>query len=767
MNYNSLALALAYLLRYPNRYLFPIKAGAKYPPLVKDNLAGNASNDPEQIKKWVKQFTRKDGVGPNWGVALKKSGLFVVDIDCNQAKGKVGQKTFDDLDLMYGFPETEKVVTPSGGFHLYYEGEHQFALGVYGLGQDIDSPNYILIAGCQFDDGTSYVRVNDNIPTAPKPEWFADVIKSAKKERVENASEAVVDLDKPAQIAWARDYLINDAEPAIEGKGGEQTTFKVACSLAENGISEGMAFDMMMEFYNVEFVCEPLWEPEDLRKKIGNAYTYASLAQRGGKTAEAEFGGDDIAAIAASIPPEIMGNPTKRAEQERAKADTKQIEEERAAEDTDETREKFFTKPEVIRDWVWVSGIERFIKLSDTKDMWKRSAFESHFSYLAPKKKTFCDSLLSTTTGTIRRFAKIGFFPGQPRFLGNGEFFNTYTPSPIVPAPGDTAFWDDHLAYLFPNERDRNLLLDWLGWFVQNLALKPKHALLLQGHIQGTGKTFIPKMLSEIIGKQNVAPIGQTQLTNQFNGWALRSKLLVIEELRAVERGEVKNKLHDMITEEMISVNEKNVPQKEAENCFGMIAMTNDDAAISLEDSDRRYLVLRTDADPRSEEYYTTLYRKLEDPAAVAAVAYALMKRDLGAYDGRGKAPFTEAKRQMINAGLSDLEHHMMDNQGTWPLNGRVIQVKDVMDTMPNRLTGKSGRAHATIAAVLRKRYRGVEVGRFKLKDGSQARLWVINGSAITNIEGWQDQIAAIYEKDRAKAGSGSAGSAEDDFGVG
>lgn len=764
MIFNSLALALAYLLRYPGRYLFPIKAGSKFPPLVKDNLASNASNDPEQIKKWVKQFTRKkDGVGPGWGVALKKSKLFVADIDCNPAKGKVGQQTFDDLDLMWGWPETEKVVTPSGGFHLYYEGEHQFALGKYGLGQDIDSPNYVLIAGCQFDDGTSYVRENDNVPTAPKPLWFDEVIKNAKKERVQNASDAVVELDSASAIAWGKDYLLTDAEPAIEGKGGENTTFRVACSLKDNGISEAMAFDLMMEFYNVEFVCEPLWEPDDLRKKIGNAYAYSSLAQAGGKTAEAEFMSDDIAEIANSIPAEIMGNPKKRAAKAQTMKENAEVAADRAN-DPPKAKQQYATKPQVLRDWVWVSGIERFIKMSNTKLMWKKSAFESHYGYLAPKSKTFCESLLNTTKGDIRRFAEVVYLPGEERFLG--EQFNCYTPSNVVPAEGDLSWWDAHLEYLYPNPVERGMVLDWLAWFVQNLEKKPKHALLLQGHVQGTGKTFIPKMLTMIIGKQNVAPVGQTQLSGQFNGWALRSKLLIIEELRAVERGEVKNKLHDIITEELIMINEKNIPQQEIENCFGIIAMTNDDAAISLDQTDRRYLVVRTDAEPRSETYYDGLYARLLDPASIAAVAFMLMNRDVGAYNGQGKAPITDAKREMISAGLSDLEHHMMDNEGSWPLSGRVIQVKDVLDTMPNRLVGKSSRAHANVMGILRKRYKAVELGQFRLKDGTRARLIGLNNSAINKIEGWQNTVSALYEQDRAKAASGNGSSAEEDFGV-
>lgn len=301
LEFNSLALALDYIARNPGRYLFPIKAAAKFPPLVKQNLSVNCSNDPEQIKRWAAKWP-----GCNWGVALKKSNLFVVDADCNAEKGKVGQQTFDDLDLLYGFPDTEKVVTPSGGFHLYYDGEHQFKLGVHGLGQDIDSPNYVLIEGCTFKNGTSYKRAND-LPAAPKPSWFADVIKAAQSERVTNASEAAVDLDSDAAVVWAIDYLKNDAEASIQGRGGENATLRVAMSLRDNGISETKAFELMDQYYNVPGTCDPEWEPDELRAKIGNAYRYASLSMAGGKTAEAEFMGDDVAKIAASIPAEIMG----------------------------------------------------------------------------------------------------------------------------------------------------------------------------------------------------------------------------------------------------------------------------------------------------------------------------------------------------------------------------------------------------------------------------------------------------------------------------
>jgi hypothetical protein len=302
MIFNSLGLALAYCKAHPGRYIFPIAAGRKFPPCVKDNLDSNASNDPRRLRTWVQMFGQV-----NWGVACKKSKLLVVDVDVKP--GKVGRQTFDALDLEFGFPDTETVMTPSTGFHLYFEGEHVFSIGKHGFGPNIDTPNYVLIAGCVFKDGTSYTDVSLD-PIAQAPSWFYDVIRS-NKVRVENASDTVIDeLDKPSSIVWAVDYIKNDAEPAIEGQGGELQTFKVAAALREMGVSYGRAVELMNEHYNVLGLCEPLWEYEALATKIRNAYNHASMSAAGGRTAEADFA-DDADFDPASIPAHIMGNKRK------------------------------------------------------------------------------------------------------------------------------------------------------------------------------------------------------------------------------------------------------------------------------------------------------------------------------------------------------------------------------------------------------------------------------------------------------------------------
>src|SRR5258708_6975498 len=138
---STIELAHAYVAKHPTRQLFAVKPLAKYPPLMKDNLDGNASNDPAQLEAWHKKWP-----GCNWGLAHRKSNTIVIDVDVGG--DKTGQETFDTLDLMYGFPETEITTTPSGGHHHVYEGPHIFALSVYGFGKNVDSPSYSLIPAC-------------------------------------------------------------------------------------------------------------------------------------------------------------------------------------------------------------------------------------------------------------------------------------------------------------------------------------------------------------------------------------------------------------------------------------------------------------------------------------------------------------------------------------------------------------------------------------------------------------------------------------------
>lgn len=277
---STLELALDYLELHPDRFLFPIKAGAKSPPLISANLT-KASNDRKQIIAWSRQWP-----GCNWGLALKLSKLLVIDVDTKS--GKVGQQTFDLLSLEYGIPQTEQVVTPSGGQHHYYAGKHVFALGERGLGRDVDSPNYVLIAGCRLAGGGEYASSTEpGTPCAPVPEWVYEVLGKGY-DRPERDEVPAVELNQPHNIERTADHLKN-LPPAIEGEGGDDCTYRVAAWCHSHGaVTEEVCLELMAEHFNPR--CEPPWNHDELARKVANAYRYAQ-ATAGSGTAEAEFAG--------------------------------------------------------------------------------------------------------------------------------------------------------------------------------------------------------------------------------------------------------------------------------------------------------------------------------------------------------------------------------------------------------------------------------------------------------------------------------------------
>lgn len=697
--FNSEKLALNYVARHEGkRHVFPIKAGAKFPPCVKDNLGSGATNDPEQIRKLAKQFP-----GCNWGVALKKSKLFVADIDTNLKKGKVGQQTYDFLDLEYGWPETETVRTPSGGFHKYYNGEHRFALGKYGLGPDIDSPNYVLITGCTFADGTSYVTENDNVPTADKPDWFEVVITAAKKVRVENATEAAIELDKNSQIAWVKDYLINDAEPSIEGKGGESTTFRVACSVKDAGVSYETAVELMMEYYNVEFTCEPLWERDDLAKKIQNAYSYASLSQVGGKSAEAEFGGDDVAEIADSIPTDTAktlqlnrdkikrqirkllkktkeaGCTEEEATASLAKARELMTAHDISADDLDKKTKREQLPTSASMDDFWAYLPEHKYLFVPTRKMWPEasvaSIFGDHFPNVLDCKKPIHEMAWVPGEETIirDRIMVEGGWINKPGY----NTFNLYIPPPLLP-PGDKddiAPWLDHFKEIFPDDHEH--MIRWMAYKVQNPGKKINHGLIVGSKDQGIGKDTVFTVLDYILGEWNVKDVSAAQsMDPKFNPF-LQSIVCRINEANDLgddDKFTFYNRRKTWMTTppNTLTVTDKNVKAHPVVNVVGVIISTNDLSGLYMPPENRRDYVAWSERKAKefTPEYFTGIHEWYAKGGTNNVAAY-LRSVDLSEFDPKAPPPKTPAFWEIANASQStedDLLNDLLDEFNS-PMN--------------------------------------------------------------------------------------------------
>jgi hypothetical protein len=844
----SLDLALDFLRAHPNWYIFPITRLEKFPPLLKDNLDSNASNDPKQIKEWHTRWR-----GCNWGIALRKSNVIVVDVD--RKAGKVGQETLDNLELEFGpLPATLTVMSPSGGLHYYFNGEHRFGLGKHGFGQDIDSPNYVLIPGCWLCTNAErgYEIITD-APVVDAPEWFGEFLKE-KAEKAQAADEPAVDLDRDPNIVRMIRYLQEGAPKCIQGQNGDKTLYDVACVLKDNGVSESRAIELLATYYNTPEHCDPVWqvgvgpEADRLDVKVANAYRYSKENQAGSATAEYAFGAaEEKIDYETEIAPFVKAwerlsakqtkdKDKKRAEKQKTKltdealgidpltgeeveqnvidpltgepfagldgdggddeppkpgkgAPTPQgvTETDAPAGDAPEgeagegeakaeapkeempkgdggagTPKKQQTLKWVQANWIWVVNVERFVRVTDGAQ-WSCKQFDSYYNNLCDRSSI--SNVLFASDG-IRKVERIVYRPGQGVLLDSGRCVNIWRPSAIKPKAGDAMLkdkdgksysaldtWDTHLNYLFQNPEERDLVLNWMAWVYQFPKRKPNHGLLIVGAKTGTGKSWVARVMEQLIGPENTQRPKNTSLKGDFNAWAEKCKLCIIEELMQIGRREVANELRDTITESTIEVNIKNVNAHKIENYMAMMAITNHRDAMPMEESERRWLVVETFADTADAAYYNRLWPILESPDALAAIAYQLQNRNLGDYNASLPPVRTDARAQMIELSRSDLEHWLYDMQKNPPLSYQITTLTDIIEAMPQSLQ-KSSRLRTVLQTFVREKVNGEMLRQVRIGNGNRVRLWALNGKYPLLSQMTDSQLVDKYEAERKQGGS-------------
>jgi len=96
-------------------------------------------------------------------------------------------------------------------------------------------------------------------------------------ERVQLNAPINLEIDSPDNLDRARTWLrslIDRGDVAIEGRGGDDWTYQVACSLRDVGLSPGAALELLLEPGGWDEHCSPPWGRGDLADKVRNAYKY-------------------------------------------------------------------------------------------------------------------------------------------------------------------------------------------------------------------------------------------------------------------------------------------------------------------------------------------------------------------------------------------------------------------------------------------------------------------------------------------------------------
>lgn len=245
--------------------VFPLRPGEKE-PFKGFAWKTEATADPATIRAW---FTAHPVA--NYAVAAG-DGLLIVDLDPRAGSDASLQA------LPFTLPaDTLTVRTPGGGRHVYLSGpDVANSVGRLGAGIDIRSAGgYVVGPGSFFADHdgkkgyADFYKIECDASTASAPEGL--VLACGTASARERDAAPVAEQDRPEDIERAARFLA-DAAPAVEGKGGDVHTFRVACELRDFGLTEGTALDIMAGEWNAR--CLPPWSPEELAAKVANAFSY-------------------------------------------------------------------------------------------------------------------------------------------------------------------------------------------------------------------------------------------------------------------------------------------------------------------------------------------------------------------------------------------------------------------------------------------------------------------------------------------------------------
>lgn len=193
----------------------------------------------------------------------------------------------------------------------------------------------------------------------------------------------------------------------------------------------------------------------------------------------------------------------------------------------------------------------------------------------------------------------------------------------------------EFLVWVFPNERERTRILEWLGWSLQNEPKKPAWALFLYSRQKGTGKSTFCDMARKLFGEENSATQnGNEKLSSKFNTSILTHKLIVSEEFSLRPESSQSNSIKTYITDDVVMSERKGVEAGKLTltSCF---IFTTNHLPTWVEEGERRYYMLDTDHDghssgPKSKEFtdiVRRVKRDLENPAVVSALYQKLLSQ--------------------------------------------------------------------------------------------------------------------------------------------
>ncbi|WP_139204223.1 DUF5906 domain-containing protein [Azotobacter beijerinckii] len=319
------------------------------------------------------------------------------------------------------------------------------------------------------------------------------------------------------------------------------------------------------------------------------------------------------------------------------------------------------------------------------------------------------------------------FHPGAGIFCRDPDgrsAINTWRPLVRRPAKAGPELFLEHVAYLFPDEAEREKFLDWLAHLEQRPGELPHYGWLHIAANTGTGRNWLASVLARV-WRGYVAPNVDLPalLDSPFNGQLAGRVLAIVDEVQEAAGDNPyrhTNKLRSLVNAEYRDVNPKYGRQHREHNACRWLVFSNHLNALPIDDHDRRWRIIHHTAQPRPIQDYGRLYCALSDPEFINAVAIYLAERDISAFNPGERPPMNAAKLAVVGAAKTMTQKNADQLAAHWPAD--VITTTDIAgllsDGAEERFTPAMRRAMEEVGAL--------SIERTIKVDGKARRCWII-----------------------------------------
>lgn len=289
----------------------------------------------------------------------------------------------------------------------------------------------------------------------------------------------------------------------------------------------------------------------------------------------------------------------------------------------------------------------------------------------------------------------------------------------------------EHTHKLFGDTPEARHLLDWMSYIVQNQGARVLWAPTVQG-AEGCGKTLYAVIMRLVLGSENVKEVQPNVVANSdWNEWSSDCQLVVLEEVRVVgeSRFAVMNKLKPLITNQHISINQRNRDTRVVCNFANYFLTSNFADALAITENDRRYYVLFAKQQTKESvrdmgvKYFKDLYAEIHGGAQ--ALRTWLMEREIHESFDPLHCPATADKASMTQAASSPLHRAVSEviEDGDNPLvKPDLVSIKLLRQLIETESRGLGRFSDSALASILRD-MGFVSAGRIRF-DGSRQSFW-------------------------------------------